>query len=155
MLCVRISSGRLHHHSPRLRRQFINSMQGAAGVSEEGAMLEVRASPPPAPQNRNDPSHYLLEINLPSRFTQSQESPLKCFPLTMRSDLLLLKVPQVSLSLDRNMVFLKLNRELMEVSHSFGTRAGSGRGGRRLRLGEEEWGERRQGRGVCGYSGKR
>lgn len=38
--CVFIGSGRLCHHSPRLWRQFINSMGPAAGVSEEGAVLD-------------------------------------------------------------------------------------------------------------------
>lgn len=34
--CVLVSSGRTHHHSPRLRRHFVNSMEGAAGDSMKG-----------------------------------------------------------------------------------------------------------------------
>ena len=58
--CVLISSGRPHHQSPRLQHQFINSTQGAAGVSEEGAVLEVRVSPRLAPQIQDFPLPIFL-----------------------------------------------------------------------------------------------
>lgn len=53
---------------PRLRRQFINS-------TERAVLEEVRASPPPAPQNTGSPPpHFLLEVNLLPRLTKLWDS---------------------------------------------------------------------------------
>lgn len=144
--CVLISSGRTHHPSPWLRRQFINSRQGAAGVSEERAVPVVRAAPPPAPRNTG-PSPCS------PRLTEAWGSPLKGFTLTMWPGLLRLNLPP-----SRHTAFRIWTESLGKDCTALEQEAESlraGVDGRSPGWGEEEQDESCWGREVCVYDGER